>query len=133
MPRYLLDTNILIRWRLESKKLTKEQHRVLQQVERWREPVAISAISLWEVAATVQRGAVRMSESLSSWLAEVESDPLIEVLPITVAIAIETTTLGRSYPSDPGDRIIAATARCHGLKLLTSDQRIRDSGIVAVV
>ena len=34
---------------------------------------------------------------------------------------------------DPADRAIAATARVHRLRLVTSDQRIIDSGIVQVV
>jgi PIN domain nuclease of toxin-antitoxin system len=34
---------------------------------------------------------------------------------------------------DPGDRIIVATARVHHLRLLTADQRIIDSDLVAVI
>ncbi|HTS30516.1 MAG TPA: PIN domain-containing protein [Bryobacteraceae bacterium] len=34
---------------------------------------------------------------------------------------------------DPGDCVIVATARSHGLKLLTSDQRIIDSDLVPVI
>lgn len=34
---------------------------------------------------------------------------------------------------DPADRVITATARVHGLRLLTSDQRIIEHGLVKVV
>jgi PIN domain nuclease of toxin-antitoxin system len=34
---------------------------------------------------------------------------------------------------DPADRVIVATARVHGLRLLTSDQRILESHLVSTV
>jgi PIN domain nuclease of toxin-antitoxin system len=35
--------------------------------------------------------------------------------------------------SDPADRIIAATARAHGLSLVTKDQRLQDSRLVQTI
>jgi PIN domain nuclease of toxin-antitoxin system len=47
------------------------------------------------------------------------------VLPITAAIvAAATTRLPASYPRDPADRIIGATALVHGATLITAEQRI---------
>jgi PIN domain nuclease of toxin-antitoxin system len=46
-------------------------------------------------------------------------------MPITAAIAAATTRLPASYPRDPADRIIGATALVHGATLITADQRIR--------
>ncbi len=59
--------------------------------------------------------------------------PLIEVLTITPEIAAAGAQLGSGFHNDPADRIIVATARCHGLKLLTSDERIRSWGGVSVI
>jgi PIN domain nuclease of toxin-antitoxin system len=56
-----------------------------------------------------------------------------QVLPITAKIAAESVRLGDEFPRDPADQIIAATARCHGLTLMTSDKRIRNWGRVPVV
>jgi PIN domain nuclease of toxin-antitoxin system len=47
-----------------------------------------------------------------------------------VDVAIESEQLGDSFPPDPADRLIAATARVHDLTLITSDQPIRKSGAV---
>jgi PIN domain nuclease of toxin-antitoxin system len=55
------------------------------------------------------------------------------VLPITAAVAAESARLGRDFPKDPADRIIVATARCHGLRLVTADEHIRRWGKVPVV
>ena len=38
--------------------------------------------------------------------------------------------LGRTFPPDPADCLIAATARVHDLTLITSDAAIRKCGAV---
>ena len=55
------------------------------------------------------------------------------MLLLTGRIAAESTRLGSAFPNDPADQLIAATARCHGLMLLTADERIVESGVVAVL
>ena len=52
---------------------------------------------------------------------------------ITGAIALDAVRLGSSFPSDPADRIIAATARVHGHTLITADRRVRTTGVVAIL
>jgi PIN domain nuclease of toxin-antitoxin system len=49
-----------------------------------------------------------------------------------VEVAAEVAALG-GYLRDPADRAIVSTARVRRLKLVTSDQRIIDSGLVPVV
>jgi len=41
--------------------------------------------------------------------------------------------LARSLPGDPIDRVIVATARAEGLKLVTRDRRIHASRLVDAV
>lgn len=57
----------------------------------------------------------------------------MRLLELTPRIALESTRLGSSFHTDPADQVIAATARVHGLKLVTADTRIRESRVVAVV
>ena len=57
--------------------------------------------------------------------------PLIAVLPLNPAIA--ATSVGFGLPGDPADRLICGTALCHGLTLLTSDERILAWGGVPVL
>lgn len=57
---------------------------------------------------------------------------MLTVMPLTARIALESTRLGARFPSDPVDQLIAATARCHALTLLTADERLIESGAVAV-
>ena len=64
-------------------------------------------------------------------LSALEANPMFKILPITVPIALDAGAL--IMLRDSADRTIVATARVHGLRLLTSDQRIIDSRLVAVV
>lgn len=95
--------------------------------------MGISAISLWEIAKLVERGRIRLPVAIDSILAQIEADPGFVVVPIDARIAADSTRLGPDAPSDPADRIIMGTARCHSLTLITADQRIRATGLVKVL
>lgn len=96
------------------------------------EAVGVSAISLWELAILAADGRIRVGPALDLWIEEMADDPLIAVLPLTPAIAATSVGL-TGLPGDPADRLIAATAVCHGLTLLTSDERIAAWGGVSVL
>ena len=130
-PRLLLDTHILIRVLADSKKLSREQLRALEGARRRSEPLAFSAISLLEIAVLVSEGKLRLKVPLERFFAEIEVNPVFCVLPMTYQIAIDVAHL--SVLRDPTDRAIAATARVHRLKLVTSDERIVDSNLVPVI
>ena len=130
LPRFLLDTHVAIRWLIESKKLSREQIRVLESVVRRGQVVALSAISLLEIALLASEGKLRLL--LDDFFDELESNPLFRVLPLTYEIASEVASLGGGL-RDPADRAIVATARVHRLRLVTSDQRIIESKLVPVV
>lgn len=133
MAGLLLDTHILVWWTSRQRLLSRVQRSTLQVVQERGESPAISAITLWELALLAKRGRVEPPKPLDIWLAEIERDPGIEVLPLTSRIAFESVDLDSELPRDPVDRIIVATARFHGLQLVTSDKRIRACGGVAVL
>jgi len=133
MPAILLDTHILIWWRLDSRRLSRDQIRILPDSENRGQPVAISAITLWEMAMLAARGRIGIGESLGGWLEEIESHPLVVVLPLTARIAAESVRLGPDFHNDPADQLIVATARLHGLHLMTGDERIRVWGKVPII
>ena len=105
---------------------------MLREAVRRCEPVAITTLTLLEIALFFGRGSTRSAVSLADLLEEISSDPAIQLVPLTVEIAAELAGLGKSF-RDPVDRAIVATARVRRLRLLTSDQVIIDSGLVAVV
>ncbi len=133
MPSFLLDTHILVWWKTDPKRLTSAQAAALSEVEKGRAQAAVSAITLRELAKMVERGRMEISVPLDLWLEEVVESPHVSVLPLTARVAAESVQLGEGVPNDPADQIIIATARCHGLRLMTADERIRRWGKVPLV
>jgi PIN domain nuclease of toxin-antitoxin system len=130
-PRLLLDTHIVVRWLYESKKLSREQCRVLDDAERRGECVGICAISLLEIVL-LNEGRQRLSVTLDQVFHELDTNPVFRIIPITTDVAHEMAALGDAL-RDPGDRVIVATARIHHLRLVTADQRIIESNLVPVI
>jgi PIN domain nuclease of toxin-antitoxin system len=131
IPRVLLDTHILVHWLADPKRLSRHQVRILDEIVRRRETVAISAITLLEVALLSSNGRLRMKLTADEVFNELEASPVFRLLPLTIDVAKEVSSLGALR--DPADRVIVATARVHGLRLLTSDRRIIESSAVSAV
>jgi PIN domain nuclease of toxin-antitoxin system len=129
-PRILLDTSVVVRWLYEPHKLSREQVRALADAEERNEPVAVSAITLFEIVGVLESGRVR--GSIEDILDQLGAPTLFQVLPMTLEIAREMAAIGTAL-RDPADRAIVATARIHRLKLVTSDQRIAASRLVPVI
>lgn len=128
----ILDTHIFLHWRTEPAKLSNAQARAISGAAKNRETVGISGMTLIEMALLSQKGTIRLKRSLSELFIDLRNEPMIEVLPITSDIAIEVAAL-LPVLRDPADTVIAATARAHGLRLLTSDLRIIDSKCVSTI
>lgn len=93
--------------------------------------LAISAISLWELAMIGHRERIRITLTLESFLREVEAR--FNVLPISASICAQAMTLPETYPKDPADRLIGATAMVQGISLVTADRDIRRSRAVQTI
>lgn len=93
--------------------------------------MAISAISLLEIAVLASGDKPALKAPLDELLQYLNSNPTFRILPLTREVALDVASL--SILRDPADRTIAATARVHRLRLVTSDQRIIDSKLVQVV
>lgn len=128
----LLDTHVLARWLLEPERLSKPHSVALDRL-RPDQKVAISDVTLWELAMMMVRGRVQLPGEPDIWLAQVEVHPQIRVIPITARIAHESVRLGSDFPRDPADRLIVATALSLGLLLLTMDGDIRRWGKVSLL
>lgn len=122
----------MVRWLLESRKLSREQLRALEAAVRRREPLALSAISLLEIAVLLTEPQPRLKVTLDEFFERLQTSPVFRVLPLTFEIASEVAALGTAF-RDPADRVIVATARVHSLRLITSDQRIIESKLAPLV
>lgn len=125
----LLDTHILLWWLGEDRRLSSGQRQVLQEADE-KNPLWVADITLWEIATLSSLGRINLHLPLRDWLERAVAPPLVQLLPITPAVAAAVAALPGSFQRDPADRILVATAQVLGATLLTHDRRILDAGLV---
>jgi len=121
--RYLLDTHTLI-WALEAPEQLPAPIQALLS-DPANLPFGVAAITPWEIAMLASRGRLQLGRPVSDWLAAALNPDFVSLLPLLPPIAVDSCTLPGSFHADPADRMIVATARHHGLTLLTADAAIR--------
>ena len=123
----LLDTHILIWLLIAPENLAPKAKKVILAARK-SGSLALSAISLWEMAWLAQNKRIEVDVSVDSFVKKCAS--YVQVLPITPEIAVRSVQFPKSYPNDPQDRIIGATAIVEGIRLLTHDKLIVKSGLI---
>jgi PIN domain nuclease of toxin-antitoxin system len=127
----LLDTHVVAWLAFDPDRISKNAKAAILKARSKAQGLAISDISLFELARLSAKRRLEMTISIESFLLDVE-DRFI-VIPVRARIGLRTIALPSSYPRDPADRIIGATALVEGCKLLTADQMIRESGAIPVI
>jgi len=126
----LLDTHALF-WAVDdSKRLSRPAASAIRRARR-QGGLAVSAITVWELASMLGRGRIRRAGTIESSLELLLED--IVVLPITPQICALGAQFPGDYPGDPADRIIGGTALAEGLTLVTHDERIRKSPLIKTI
>lgn len=84
----------------------------------------MAAVSWFELAWLAKHERIVVSLPILSWLERLAAQ--LRTLPLTPRIADSAVSLPASFPGDPADRLIYATAIEHGLRLVTKDRKLRD-------
>jgi len=127
----LLDTHVVVWLAQEYQRVSAAAQATIEKAREERGGIAVSDITLLEIALLAARRRVNFQPDVKSTLSEVERRFI--VLPITGDIALQALALPENYPKDPADRIIGATAVVEGLTLVTADAQIRKSRAVPTV
>ncbi|OAB59990.1 twitching motility protein PilT [Phormidium willei BDU 130791] len=117
----ILDTHIWIWWVDDNPKLSSQNREIIRSQQD--NGLGISIISCWEIAKLVEKNRLNLEISLEEWLDTAINYHQIQVLHLNLPIILESTRLS-GFHADPADQIIVATAKVHGVTLVTQDQKI---------
>mgnify|MGYP003484986587 CR=1 FL=1 len=80
-------------------------------------------MSWYELAWLAAKGRIALDVPVRSWLESLSDQ--VRTVTVTPAIAATAASLPPSFPRDPIDRILYASAIEHGWRLVTKDERLR--------
>jgi PIN domain nuclease of toxin-antitoxin system len=129
----LLDTHALVWWVADPKRIPAKARRALDSAVKSSESIAVSSISIWEIAMLVARKRLAFTIDAESWIASVEALPFFTFVPVDNRIAVRSVELEKFPHRDPADRIIVATALGLGAMVVTADARLRGYRPLATV
>jgi PIN domain nuclease of toxin-antitoxin system len=115
----LLDTHVLHWWSAEPDRLSTAAAAAVAGADE----LAVSGITWYELAWLATHERIVLTVPVEAWLAELSAQ--VRTIGINPAIARTAAALPATFPGDPADRIIYATAVENGWPLITKDNRLR--------
>lgn len=119
MSAVLLDTHVVHWLSAEPERLSKAAARAIDAAGE----LVVAGISWYELAWLAHHERIALSVPVRSWLDDLASH--VRTVHVSPAIADVAAGLPSSFPGDPADRIIYATALEIGARLVTKDKRLR--------
>jgi len=115
----VLDSHVVHWWSAEPNRISRAAGEALSEADE----LAVAAISWFELAWLAEHERIIVTIPIRSWLEQLAAQ--VRTLPLTPAIAAGAVSLPSSFPGDPADRLIYATAIEHGSRLITKDRKLR--------
>lgn len=109
----LLDTHVVLWWRLNDRRLLPAARRAIEAADR----VIVSAASAWEIVIKIAIGRLRLQDSFGDLVAQAGFD----MLPVAFPHAERLATLPPHH-SDPFDRMLIAQALEERLTVISHDR-----------
>ncbi|CAN5639256.1 type II toxin-antitoxin system VapC family toxin [soil metagenome] len=120
MTTVLLDTHVAHWWAAEPERLSRAATKLIVSADI----LAVAAISRFELALLAEHGRIVITIPVRTWLDRMAAH--LRTVPIGTAVAAAAVALPASFPGDPADRLIYATAVENGWQLVTKDRRLRE-------
>jgi PIN domain nuclease of toxin-antitoxin system len=132
MSALLLDTQAVVWMLFSPDKLSETARQAIDAANQKGETLYVSALSLVELTFLVEKGRLPqiVLDTLTEELTNLQGD--LVAAPVDVAVAQKVKLIPRNQIPELPDRVIAATALSLGLPLITSDLKIRASGVSTI-
>ena len=121
----LLDTCAAI-WLMNGEPLFNPALAAIRGAQSATMGVYVSPFTAWEIGTLVSKARLCLTLSPEIWFDTLLDLPGVRLAALTPKVLLASTTLPGSPPSDPADRIIAATARVYGHVVITRDAKLLD-------
>lgn len=118
MAAVLLDTHVVHWWSAEPSRVSAPAREALEAAD----DLAVAAISWFELSWLARHERIVLDIPVRTWLEGLGAQ--VRTIGANLAIADTAAGLPASFPGDPADRLIYATAIENGLKLVTKDGAI---------
>lgn len=116
----VLDTHALVWLASDQKRLGEAAAAAIAA-----EDLAISMVSIQEIAYLVVRGRLELDRPVAAWVAGALRLHEVEAVAPDTAMALRAGSLDpQTFPGDPADRLIYATAVERGARLVSADERL---------
>ncbi|MDQ0465327.1 PIN domain nuclease of toxin-antitoxin system [Caulobacter ginsengisoli] len=121
MTPILLDTCAAI-WVAEGDPISDQAMAALAEAFSRGVPTLVSPFTAWEVGQLVSKGRLALTLQPLDWYERLVALPGLKAAPLAPAHLVQSSFLPGDPPRDPADRIMAATARQEGYRLMTRDR-----------
>ena len=119
MSVLLMDTHVIHWWASEPDRVSPAATLALTSADE----LAVASVSWYELARLAQQGRIAISMPVRAWVDSLAA--YVRTVDLTPAVAAAAASLPETFPGNPADRIIYATAIEHGWQLVTKDGRLR--------
>jgi PIN domain nuclease of toxin-antitoxin system len=132
MPGAVADTHAVVWYLLDSPRLSAPASAQFEKCRTAGTTVAVSSMSIIEIVYLVEKGRIPPTTLPMLEMQLTEPDALLEIIPISHAVASTVQQVPRAQVPELPDRVIAATALHLGVPLISRDSKISLSDIETI-
>ena len=120
--RVLLDTHTVLWWQADARRLSAHAELTIDAATS----LMVSPLTCWEISSLARQGRIALDREPRTWIDKLFRTPRVTLAPLTSEAAVWAGQLDRAtFPGDPIDRLIYASAYDLRIPLITKDEKLR--------